>query len=164
MNDQIEIKDIAPTLMLTHINNTTFQMMEDVAYSIRDVAKDSIKGSFVCLCQQPFLKSDSNLELYCPVSTSSLNIDPKKFKFEVLQRTKVVSIIHTGEYNQLESAFQTLQTYIKENNFTEILPYRVIFHKEKRKWERRTFFKRAKNEYVTEVQVQFLESTEDTNK
>lgn len=154
MCNEIVIKDIKPTLTLTHLAECTYQTLPNIIYGLHDEVKKNIKGSFICIMSEPCLKRGMALKVYCPVESSYAPFNSFKYKYEVLQRTRVVSTIQRGGYDQVEDSFEAIARYIEENNLTMIEPYRLVFHKEKRKWQRKKFFKKSTQEYIIEIQVQ----------
>lgn len=156
MSYEIVVKDVSPTLTLSQIEPCTLKELPQIIYDIQDRVKSNLKGSFICLTSEPFLSSESQLFVHCPVENTFPHISPKEQEYKVLQRTKVVSTIHAGEYTDLEEAFKTIHQYIEQNNLKQIFPYRLIFHKEKRKWQRKKFFRKSSQSYMTEVQAQIV--------
>lgn len=154
LNYSIIEKNIAPYLTVTHLEPCIYQALTPTLYSLFSDVKKNIDGSFLCYLESVNLKPDSQIQIYCPVKSPYEQINDKKHEYKVLQRTKVLSTIHAGAYDELEAPFQALIDYAKEKKYESVLPYRVIFHKEKRKWKRRHFFKRSVGEYVVEVQLQ----------
>lgn len=161
MSYDIEVKSVPPTLVLTQHNPSTYAVLKETAYNLSDKAKKNLKGSVFCLSEFPYLKADSMLKVCCPIDKPTFAFDKDKFKVEVIQRTKVVTAIHMGEYNDLEDIFQALHEYIEKNQLTAHKPYRIIFHKEKRAKERPSIFKKPENKYVTEVQIPLFEEETD---
>lgn len=160
MSYEVTVKDIPPTLTLTHVDFCTLQTLVPTISAMQNDVKKNISGSFLCFTEYPSLKMDGPLRIHCPVANSYEAITEKKHKYEVVQRSKVVSTIHKGEYDQLEEAFAALHTYIEAEKLELVKPYRVIFHKEKRKWQRKRLLKRAVGEYVIEVQAEIVDTEE----
>lgn len=157
MSYVIEEKNISPTLVLTHQGGCTLAGLKQTAFSLFEKADKNAKGSVFCLVEQPAMKFDSKLQVCCPIKHSNIPLDETKMKFQVLQRTKVVTTVHTGSYDKLEEAFQSLYQYVEENNLKITTPYRVIYHKEKRERERSGLFRRSEKKYVTEIQIPLME-------
>lgn len=154
MSFDIVVKDVSPVLTVTHIKASTVQTMAQTIYGIHDEVKKNIKGSFICYVDQTHLYQDLPVRIHCPVQNAYESINEKKYTYVVLQRSKVVSTINQGEFHDLDNAFLALQTYVEENKLEVVMPYRVIFHKEKRKWQRKRLFKKSSRAYITEVQIQ----------
>lgn len=146
-------KDVAPTLMVTHVEPCTFQSLSSTVYTMFSDVKKNISGSFVCYVEDIVFKPDISLQVYCPVKTAYEQINDKKHEYTVLQRSKVVTTIHKGSYEDLTVPFQAVLDYVKGKEYEIITPYRIVFHKEKRKWQRNRLLKRSVGDYVVEVQV-----------
>lgn len=157
MGYDFEIKGVAPTLVITHQEQCSFVGLKGMAYALNEKGKKRVKGSTMCLLEQPFLKEDSKIQVCCPIIKLDFSLNEEKFKGEVLQRTRVVSTIHQGEYNELETVFTEILSYMAEENLKANLPYRIIFHKEKRAKERKMPFCVPVKQYVTEIQVPILD-------
>ncbi len=149
-------KDIAPILTVTHLEPCTFQSLSSTVLTLFNDVKKNISGSFLCYMDSYDYKPELAMQIYCPVKTVYEDINDKKHEYKALQRTKVLSTIHTGSYDDLAAPFEAVLTYAKGKEYEIVAPYRVVFHKEKRKWQRKRFFKRALGEYVVEVQVQVV--------
>lgn len=158
----VEEKNIPPLLVLSHKADVGFSALENTSFDLLNLARKNINTnvSFFCTTEQAFLKQDSQVRVCAPVLNAIFNIDENKYHFFVRQRQNVVSTIHNGRYDQIEPAFQALQDYLAEKNLQPQLPYYIIFHKEKRKWQRKTFFKKSTGEYVTEIQIPYQEKTD----
>lgn len=150
---EVTEKDVSPCLTVTSLEPCTLQNLEQSIYAMYADTKKNINGSFFCLSETPNCSQDSLLKIHCPVLNGYEAISDKKHKYEVVPRIKAISTIHTGAYDNLDGAFQAVKDYAEEKNLKIALPYRIVFHKEKRKWQRKRFFKRAVGEYVIELQA-----------
>lgn len=152
MNQEISVRNIAPTLTLTQKKHNT-SLSHGIA-SLHFEAKLNAKGSFVCILAQPHLEEGVPLPIYCLVENSSFHVDSAVFEYTVLQRIRVAAVIHKGEYDTIQESFFRLDEYLAEHGLASKGIYRLVVHKEKRKWQRRKFLKKAeKDEYITEVQI-----------
>lgn len=163
MEYYIEVKNVAPLIVLTHQEPCTVENLEEKAYALYDVAKKNEKDSLFCLADQPTFTEDTEIRVCCPINSVDLAIDQNTYKMEVLPRCLVISAIHEGKYNDLKDIYKGMHQYVEKNNLTIAKPYRVIFHREKREWVRPEFFVKSAidpkpyNEYITEIQIQVLD-------
>lgn len=167
MDYYIEVKNVSPIIVLTHKDTRMATELKDTAYELYYKAKMTNKDSIFCLTEKPYLKSDIDddvkLKVCCPISDIDLEIDKNLYQIEVLPRSLVLTTIHRGDYDDLKPVFEGLFQYIEKNNLTTSTPFRVIFHREKRDWERPDFLikpvatAKPENEYITEIQIPLLD-------
>ncbi|MFI3254145.1 MAG: GyrI-like domain-containing protein [Eubacteriales bacterium] len=154
---QIEVKNVPSIPVLTHIGTVPATTMEVVAFDLHFKAEASNEDSLFCISRYATLDEETEVKLCCPIHSVDLEIDTSKYKIEVLPRCLVLSTIHNGKYNELKDVFKAMNEYIIKNNLTTALPYRMIYHREKRHKERPHLHKIHENEYVTEIQIQILD-------
>lgn len=157
MEYYIEVKNVPSLLVLTHVNQCPASALEEMAYKLHHIAKASDKDSLFCISQTKSLKEEGEIKICCPIHSIDLEYDMKDFLIEVLPRTLVISTIHKGEYNDLKRVFEGMEEYIKKNKLVTGLPFRMIYHREKRDVDRSDFVTRPINEYVTEIQIPILD-------
>lgn len=155
MEYEIIRKSVDPCLMFTHVEECQYSALKETAYHLVEKAGKQVNGSVICLCEGVTLQDCSKIKVYCPITKEKFTFDTSKYKIEVLQRTNVISTVHTGEFNDLEEAYSSLQRYITQEQLTSTKPIRIIYHKEKRKKDRIGFFFKNCKKYVTEVQIPF---------
>lgn len=157
MEYNIELKNVPSVVVLTHLKKCTAAEMEKTAYELYSVAEAHGTESLFCVMDQPHLRDEVEVKVCCPISTVDVAYHEKKYKIEVLPRALVLSTIHHGEYNELKPAFEAMFRYIQKNNLTSAMDYRVIFHREKREWDRTSTHKKPETDYITEVQIQIFD-------
>lgn len=154
MEYEVVVKDISPVLTVTPLKKCTYENLQQTIYALYDEVKKNQKDSFLCISEQINFSKEEAIKVHCPVNNSFFVIDEKKYCYEVLLRTKVLSVIHKREFEEIDTTLEWIQKYAKEQNIEVMMPYRIIFHKEKRKWQRKKFLQRSKDEYIIEVQIQ----------
>lgn len=153
----IEVKNVPSLLVLTHIGTVPATEMEIVAFDLHFKAQASSEDSLFCISRHATLDEETEVQLCCPIHSVDLNIDESKYKIEVLPRCLVLTAIHNGKYDDLKDVFKSMNEYITKNKLTTALPYRMVYHREKRHKERPHLHKIHENEYVTEIQIQILD-------
>lgn len=152
MSQEITVRNIPPTLTLTHVEKCT-SLSHGIA-SLHFETKLNAKGSFICQLDQPYLIDGGEIQVFCLVENSNYHVDSKAFAYKVVQRERVLSTIHKGGYDSIQESFLRLEEYLAEHGLQSLHAYRLVVHKEKRKWQRDKFLKKAeKEEYITEVQI-----------
>lgn len=153
MNKTISIKNVAPIKVLTTCGQINFINLEEEAHLLYDEAKEASYKSIINLVYNNTLSSNIKSECIIrpcfPIRNAFFDIDKSRYIFDVLPRTSVVSIMHKGDYDDLDKVFLELTEYITANNLQTKLPLRVI-HQEKIK---KSFFKKYSKCYITEIQV-----------
>lgn len=149
----VVLRDIPPKSMLTQKKPSALETLEHDIYAMYDTAKDSKDGSFYCTINEFNMTNSTEINIFCPVINTNERIDEETYLYTVAQRAKSIAVIHHGDYKNLKSSFLTLQSYAEENGIKTKSPYRVIYHTEKRKWQRNRFFKRSISGAIFEVQM-----------
>lgn len=157
MDYNIEVKNVPPLPVLTHIGTVPATELENVAYGLHHKAEANRTDSLFCLSRYATLDEDTEVKICCPIHSVDLDISGSQYKIEVLPRCLVLTTIHTGVYNELKDVFKVMNEYIIKNKLTTSLPYRMIYHPEKREKQRPHLHKRHENEYVTEIQIPILD-------
>lgn len=157
MSQEIKERQIPPTLTLTHFEEA-ISVSQTIA-TLHFEAKNNAKGSFICTMEEPKMEEGSKVQVYCMVENGYSPVDHKHFYYQVLQRCKVVTTIHPGDYHDVRSSFHLLERYIEEHSYEHISGFRVVVHKEKRKWVRNKFFQKSKEQFITEVQILLAEES-----
>lgn len=155
-NINIEVKNVSPLVVFTHFDKRKVSDLEQTSYELCNIAEINTKESLFCIVDQPLLDDDVEVQVCCPIKNVDLVYHEKKYKIQVLPRILVLTTIHHGEYNDLKAVFEEMSRYIEKNNLVTQLPYRVVFHREKREWDRLSVQKKPDRDYVTEVQIQIL--------
>lgn len=153
----IEIKNVPPIVALTHLQPRCISQLEQTAYELYNASDATGKESLFCIIDKPYLDKEEDVKMYCPISSLDLVYHEKKYNIEVLPRALVLSTIHLGEYNQLKPVFESMFAYIAKNKLNTSMDYRVIFHSEKREWDRTKLHHKPESDYITEVQIQIYD-------
>lgn len=153
MKNYIEVKSVPSVIVLTHLEACTAKDLEQMAYRLYGEAEMSDKDSIFCLIDKPYLEGDADVKVCCPISNIDIDYDKEERKIEVLPHSLVLTAVHLGQYNDLKAIFKDMNEYIEKNNLTASLPYRVIFHREKREKEREVPYDKPGKDYVTEIQI-----------
>lgn len=153
MKNYIEVKSVPSVIVLTHLESCSADGLEKMAYQLYGEAEMSEKDSIFCLIDKPYLEGDVEVKVCCPISSVDIDYDKDDRKIEVLPHSLVLTVVHLGEYNDLRGVFKDINEYIEKNNLTVSLPYRVIFHREKREKHRSIPFEKPERDYVTEIQI-----------
>lgn len=157
MDYKFDVKNVSSLVALTHLEKRTFVDLESTCYELYRAAEATGAESIFCIIEKPTITDDLDVKVYCPINSVDLAFHEKKYKIEVLPRALVLSTVHLGEYNDLKPAFENLFEYINKNNLTTSIQYRVIFHREKRVWDRKKLHHKPETEYVSEVQIQIFD-------
>lgn len=157
MNYSIELKNVQPLVVLTHLDKRYFSDLEQTSYELYNVAEAGGRESLFCMIEEPRLGDDVEIKVCCPIQSVDLVYHEKKYKIEVLPRALVLSVVHSGEYDQLKPVFEEMFRYIHKNNLNTSIHYRILFHREKREWDRTSPNQRPNADYITEVQIQLFD-------
>jgi len=84
-----------------------------------------------------------DFELAIPITGKV--ISEGKFDVKYLDPVKVISLIHTGPYNELEGAYLKILKYIENNGYKVAGPYREVYLNNPQEI--------PENEFLTELQV-----------
>lgn len=155
MNQEIVVKNVAPFLALTPTEQCTFSK---AFHTIRKFPTAILlygRESFHCVADGYPPDESTPCQVYVPVERTTADKTHKRHKIIILQRAKVVSVVLGVEYehSDLSDIFSAIDTYIADNNLVATSSFRVIYHQEKRKWQRNAFLKRSKKGIITEIQV-----------
>lgn len=156
MSTAILTRSLSPTLTLTQKETSSFSNIFQRMQQFPEQAKQIHKDSFICETQQFPFNDQSHFQIFCVVPTEDRRIDYDDFPATVLQRRNVVSKVmqKSVEDCNFQEEFQSLLQYIQEQHLTSTNKYRIIFHQEKRKWQRKSFFRKAKKNLITELQIE----------
>lgn len=155
MEYEIEIKNVPAAMVFTHLDRRPSLALERTAYELISQAELDPKESIFCLVEQPNL--DGDIQVCCPIHNVDVGFHEKKYKIQVLPRVLVLSAIHYGEYNELKPIFEFMFRYIEKNRLNTSRTYRILFHREKREWDRTKVSRKPAQDYVTEVQIQLFD-------
>lgn len=156
-------KDVPPTLIVTQLETCTFENLSQTVYGMFTDVKRNLNGSFFCNTQEIPFRPDTPVEICCPVKSAYEDLNFNKHEYKVVQRLKVLSTVYSGAYDNLSEPLDAIMSFAKEKGLEVTTPYRIIYHKEKRKWQRNRFFKRAVGEYVVEVQAKIAMNEEQVS-
>lgn len=157
MEYNIEVKNVAPLMVLTHHGKCSGADIKRIAYELHATANLNEKESLFCLTEVPYLDDSVKVKVCCPIRSVDVKFDKNVHTIEVLPRSLMLSTIHLGEYNDLKDVFKGMNEYIEKNNLHTALPYRMIYHREKRENVRPDVHRKPENEYVTEIQIPLLD-------
>lgn len=157
MELKFDVKNVPSVVVLTHLNKRIAGNLEQTAYELCNEAEVSGSESLFCLIEKPHLHDDVEVQVCCPIHDVDLAYHEKKYKIEVLPRQLVLSVVHYGEYNDLKPIFEKMFRYIEKNKLTVSPVHRVLFHREKREWDREKLNKKPAMDYITEIQIQILD-------
>lgn len=155
MNQEIVIKNVPPFLAMTPVEECAFsKIFSTVKKFPTAILLDSME-SLHCVADGYPPSDVTPCRVYVPVDKTKPQKKYKKHKIIILQRAKVVSVVLGVEYAQsdLTDIFNAMDKYIAENELNATSNFRVIYHQEKRKWQRNAFLKRTKKGVITEIQV-----------
>lgn len=157
MELDFDIKNVPSVIVLTHHGEKTAGDLEQTAYELLAEAEAGNKESLFCLINSSRLDDEVKVQVCCPIYNMDLAYHEKKYRIELLPRQLSLSVVHRGEYNDLKATFEKMYRYINKFNLTVSPVHRVIFHREKRNWDREKPNKRPQLDYITEIQVQILD-------
>lgn len=149
--NEIKLKDVAPTKVVSLKKQTNYTELRDTAMDLFESHKDYVCGSLTCLSEHSSFQQDISLKICWPVRPVFLEETPDTEVF-VLPRVKVTSVTYEGYYNELESAFDSLFAHIRENQWKPLSPSRIIYHK-KEEVTGSFIFKKREYKYETEIQI-----------
>ncbi len=155
MHGEITKKNIAPIYVLTSLEQCTFEGIKKEVLTFPNQTKKYPRETFICESEIFPCKADTKIQLSCVVEDRHKTIQINTHKVAVLPRIDVVSTVLTSDYGEtdLEKVLDNLNTYMSEHQLTSCDNYRIVFHKEKRKWQRNRFFRRTKKDIITDVQI-----------
>ncbi len=142
---KFEIKKIPPTLTLLLPTKYSLLDLENSAEQLRSISINNCANTIVCLQHQEKYDENMKFQLCFPVPEADF-MHYDKDNFYVMPRIEAVSVIHKGNFRELEKVFLALENYFKKNQLTFDLPYRIIIHKS------RSFFHKNQH-YQAEIQV-----------
>lgn len=150
----IEVKQVAPIRILTTKEEIHYSNLAKEVSALVNVASRHKSDNHITLVYQPEEKMQSMTKPCCPVKNIFSPINEKKYEFDVLPRSEVVSAIHTGEYENFDETMEKIAEYIEKNNLKTTLPVRVIHHRGGQVYK---LFKPKEKSYVAEVQIPIAE-------
>lgn len=156
MGTEILTKTLAPTLTLTALETSLLPSIFQKIQQFPEQSDINNTDSFICeTCQFPF-NENSAFQIYCVLPRFNRRADYDNYPATVLQRRNVVTKVvqHSLENCNFDEEFQALLQYINDQQLTSVNKYRIIFHKEKRKWKRKSFFKKPDKPLITELQIE----------
>ncbi len=155
MKKEIVVKNVPPFMALTPLENCAFSKIFDTIRRFPVAILVNDRESFHCVADGYPPNNATPCQIYLPVDKTKTQKNYKKHKIIILQRAKVVSVVLGVEYanSDLTDIFNAMDQYISENNLKATSNFRVIYHQEKRKWQRNAFLKRSKEGIITEIQV-----------
>lgn len=158
MGKDILNKTLPPTLTLTTLDGSKFSSLFQIISQFPEQNDINNKDSFICETSQFPFDDNTFFQIYCILPRTDRRSDYDDYPAQVLQRRNVISKVmeHSIEHCNLEEAFHSLLQYIQEKNLAHSSKYRIIFHKEKRKWQRNSFFKKSEQILITELQIEVL--------
>ncbi|MFI3254791.1 MAG: hypothetical protein R3Y63_10710 [Eubacteriales bacterium] len=111
------------------------------------------EGVLICLLKDLSQKEDQKFHLFCPVTTEKIK---EKLDYGTLPRTDVISIVFQDSYENLDLdlILQECSQYCSDRDLKIGNTCRILFHKEKRKWDRSNKFKLSEKSYYIEVQME----------
>lgn len=156
MGTEILSRTLEPTLTLTTLEPSLFPSLFQIMEQFPEQNDENNKDSFICeTCHFPF-SDNSPFQVYCILPRDNRRMDYDLYPAVVLQRRKVVSKVleYSIENCNFQEEFQELLQYIQEKQLKNLQKYRIVFHKEKRKWKRKSFFQKAEKMLITELQIE----------
>ncbi len=157
MELKFDVKNVPSVVVLTHLDQRKAEELEKTAYELWELTDAKGHESIFCLTLSQHLESDAPVQVCCPVHDLDKSTQKGRYKIEVLPRQLVLSVIHDGEYNDLKDIFTRIYRYIELNKLQTSPLHRVVFHREKREWDRTTPHKKPNMDYITEIQIQLLD-------
>lgn len=156
MDLEIKIRNIAPISVIVKTEFCTHQNLYHTIQAFPSQLKKRPTESFVCKLRTMDIQADTELEVFSTTEKAEKFDDTEQYYKTIMQRTNVVSTVLMVPYDEIDKnlVFQQLQKYIDDNNLTSLQIYRIVFHKEKRKWQRSRFLKRSKKDVITEFQIE----------
>lgn len=155
MLHEITKKNVPPVMALTNLEKCTFPQIFDTIREFPLTVLLNEKESFYCVGDGYPPNQETKYQVYTPVTDKKTQKDYKNHKLTILQRVDVVSVVLGVDYENkdLSDIFEAMDLYITENNLKAKESYRIIYHQEKRKWQRNAFLKRTKKGIITEIQI-----------
>lgn len=155
MNQEIVVKNVPPFMALTPLEHCAFSKIFDTIKRFPIAILLNGRESFHCVADGYPPDQATPCQIYLPVDKTKSQKNFKKHKIIILQRAKVVSVVLGVEYanSDLSDIFNAMDQYIAENKLNATSNFRVVYHQEKRKWQRNAFLKRSKEGIITEIQV-----------
>lgn len=156
MGTEILTRMLEPTLSLTTLQPVPFSSLFEIMPQFPEQNDVNNKDSFICETSHFPFNENASFQIYCILPRSNRRMDYDNYPAVVLQRRKVVSKVleHSVENCNFEAEFKTLLQYIQEKQLKNLQNYRIVFHKEKRKWKRKSFLQKAKKMLITELQIE----------
>lgn len=149
MEYTIEEKNVSPTKVVQTIEPVPFSNLRREATKLYGQEKNNLDSALIALVHAPKLEPSTPVTIAYP-SQRFIPLNDTLYKNHVIQRSKVVSTLHCGNYENLEEAFAPLLNYLAEKELTPIFPLRMIFHKSVKY---KALFQRKEDEFVTEIQI-----------
>lgn len=155
MTQEITVKNVAPFLALTPTETCPFSKIFSTIRKFPTAILVNGRESFHCVADGYPPNDATPCQVYVPVEKTKTEKNFKRHKIIILQRAKVVSVVLGVEYqhSDLSDIFKALDQFIEDNDLKGTSNFRVIYHQEKRKWQRNSFFKLSKEGTITEIQV-----------
>lgn len=155
MTQEFVVKNVPPFLALTPEEPCTFSKVFSTIRKFPTAILLQGRDSFHIVADGYPPDDVTPCRVYVPVEKTKTEKNYKKHKIIILQRAKVVSVVLGVEYehSDLSDIFSAMDKYIAENDLNATSNFRVIYHQEKRKWQRNAFLKRSKSGIITEIQV-----------
>lgn len=147
MSHSIKLKNIPPTLTMTLKGTYTYPDIQESSDTIHSIAVNNSDSVLICLGENTLINNDTSFTLCFPfkeVDYMSYNSED----FFVLQRTDVLSLLHVGEYDNLNSELEKLYKFALDNELTPKFPYRIIYQKTHSK-----LFLNKNHQYSIEIQL-----------
>lgn len=149
MEYTIEVKNVSPTKVIQTIEPVPFSSLRKEATKLYGQQRDNLDSAMIALVHEPKLVANTPVTIAYP-SQKYLSVDDTTYVNRVIQRSKVVSTLHCGNYESLEESFAPLLNYLAENELSPIFPLRMIFHKSVKY---KTLFQRKEGDFLTEIQI-----------
>lgn len=149
MRNKCQIKDVAPILTLMLTKSYNLQQLKESMQELDHLAETHSSGTLICLHPSPAFQKNDSFKVGFPVKEADF-ISHYHSEFEILPRTKVVSLVFKGEYDQLEPVFKAIEQYMQEEHLllSTCFPSRILYRRISN-----LFVKNNPKYYETEVQV-----------
>ncbi len=155
MTQEMTIKNVAPFMALTPVKECTYTKIFETIRAFPIAILINGRDSVHCVSDGYPPDDSAPFQVFVPVEKTIADKKYKKHKIVIMKRAKVVSVVLGVEYehSDLTDIFNAMDKFISENKLNATSNFRIIYHQEKRKWQRNAFLKRSKKGIITEIQV-----------
>lgn len=150
MNYKIEIKDIEPIRVAVMRYKGHVSRASKVFPNVFKAIKGKSNGvPFICYHEMDQKTKIGEMELCVPTAETpnGNGVEVKK-----IPRIKAISVTHIGSYENMQSAYQAIDCYAKENSLALQPPFREVFIKGPG-----MILKGNPRKYITEILFPFKE-------